>query len=178
MSLTIPSFIVLISDDNKPILIYVPPNETTEVNNVLKYNTFANMALDYFDSQLFQWSSLDGHFAIKNLFELEGTTVYGMLIKPTGLKIIIGFESLILKNNEKNVNTIFEMVKRIYIRVKCNPLMDSKNESKGNLVQNLESKFDQYFNSENKFNQKKDGPKSIVTPDVMTETTEDIPINK
>ena len=177
MNLIVPSFIVLISDDNKPILIYVPPSETTDANNVLKYNTFANMALDYFDSQLFQWSSLDGHFAIKNLFELEGTTVYGMLIKPTGLKIIIGFESLTLKNNEKNVNTIFEMVKRIYIRVKCNPLMDSKDESKEKLVESLESKFDQYFNSEKKVNQKKDESQTIITPDIVADAIEDVPID-
>lgn len=178
MSLIVPSFIVLISDDNKPILIYIPPNATTDVNKVLKYNTFANMALDYFDSQLFQWSSLDGHFAIKNLFELEGTAVYGMLIKPTGLKIIIGFESSILKNNEKNVNTIFEMVKRIYIRVKCNPLMDPRDQNKEKLAESLESKLDQYFNSEKNSTTKKNDPEIIITPDLQGETEEEVPLDK
>ncbi|SMN19435.1 similar to Saccharomyces cerevisiae YEL048C TCA17 Subunit of TRAPPII, a multimeric GEF involved in intra-Golgi and endosome-to-Golgi transport [Maudiozyma saulgeensis] len=143
----VPSFVALIADDNKPILVYVPHNEAEDVNKVLQYNTFANIALDYFDSQLFQWSTLENHFAIKSLFDVEGVSVYGMLIKPTGLKIIIGFDTLKLKSDEKKVNSVFEMVKRIYIRVKCNPLMDAADLSNDKLVENLESKFDQWLST-------------------------------
>ncbi|CAB4254719.1 similar to Saccharomyces cerevisiae YEL048C TCA17 Subunit of TRAPPII, a multimeric GEF involved in intra-Golgi and endosome-to-Golgi transport [Maudiozyma barnettii] len=147
MTTIIPSFIALIADDNKPILVYVPHSEAEDVNKVLQYNTFANIALDYFDSQLFQWSSLENHYAIKSLFDVEGVSVYGMLIKPTGLKIIIGFDTLKLKSDEKKVNLVFEMVKRIYIRVKCNPLMDATDQSNDKLVESLESKFGQWLST-------------------------------
>lgn len=150
MSATIPNFIALITQDNKPILIHVPPSESGDVNKVLQYNTFANIALDYFESQLFQWSALDKHMTIKSLFEVEGVSVYGMLIKPTGLKIIIGFDVLTVKNDEDKINSVFETVKRIYIRVKCNPLIDAQDNNNQILVENLETKFNDYFKIEEK----------------------------
>lgn len=148
MPVTIPAFIGLINDDNKPILIYVPPGEADDVNKVLKYNTFANIALDYFESQLFTWSSMENHFTIKSFFEIEGVSVYGMLIKPTGLKIIIGFDALTVKNDEKKIHAVFEAVKRLYVRVKCNPLMDSHDADNNALIETLEEKFDKYFSSD------------------------------
>lgn len=91
---------------------------------------------------------MENHFTIKSLFEIEGVSVYGMLIKPTGLKIIIGFDALTVKNDEKKINVVFEAVKRLYIRVKCNPLTDSHDGNNAKLIETLEAKFDKYFSSD------------------------------
>ena len=130
----IPSFIGLINEENKPILIYIPPKETAKVDNVLKYNTLANISLDYFDSQLFEWSALNSDRSVKSLFQVEGISVYGMIIKPVGLKIVIGFDSDTACDNEETIIDIFEGVKKIYIRVKCNPFIDLGDRQIGELL--------------------------------------------
>ena len=71
-----------------------------------------------------------------------------MLIKQTGLKIVIGFEQRSLNGGDdelRTINQIFETVRRIYIRVKCNPLLASSDEI--SIVKSLERKFDELFAS-------------------------------
>ena len=141
----IPSFIGLINEENKPILIYIPPKETAKVDNVLKYNTLANISLDYFDSQLFEWSALNSDRSVKSLFQVEGISVYGMIIKPVGLKIVIGFDSDTACDNEETIIDIFEGVKKIYIRVKCNPFIDLGGQADRGIAETLHEKFEQQF---------------------------------
>lgn len=147
MSLT-PCFVSLIDESDKPILIYVPNEAENEMNEVLKYNVLSNISLDYFESALVEWHSLDSKPLLKSIFQLEGVSVFAMLIKQTGLKIVIGFEQRSLNGGDdelKTINRIFESVRRIYIRVKCNPLLASSDEI--SIVKSLERKFDELFAS-------------------------------
>ncbi|EHN02840.1 YEL048C-like protein [Saccharomyces cerevisiae x Saccharomyces kudriavzevii VIN7] len=142
----VPCFISLIDAFNKPILIYVPRKAENEVNDVLKYNVLSNISLDYFESSLIKWTSLDSKPSLKSIFQLEGISVFGMLIKQTGLKMVIGFEQTILNGGDdelKTIDQIFETVRRIYVRVKCNPLLTDGDEVTA--VKSLERKFDEIF---------------------------------
>ncbi|GAV54911.1 hypothetical protein ZYGR_0AS02340 [Zygosaccharomyces rouxii] len=145
-----PCFISLIDEFDKPLLVYVPGQDEQEVNEVLKYNVFSNMSLDYFDSPLFDWVSLESQPTVKLFFQLEGVAVFGMLIKPTGLKIVIGFpqESYDSEVHEQEIREIFQRVKKIYLRVKLNPfanLSSGGSTSREEIVQKLEAKFNAEF---------------------------------
>lgn len=148
MKTTSLTFIALVDQSNKPILIYVPPKEAKNVDKVLKYNTFANIALDYFDSQLFQWTSIEKDKQIKSLFLVEGVSVYGMLIKPTGLKIVIGFDSISQDEDDTEVCETFARVKQIYVRVKSNPFVSISDTDNNDLVSKLEDRFNSEFSNE------------------------------
>ncbi|CCF58197.1 hypothetical protein KAFR_0E00430 [Kazachstania africana CBS 2517] len=140
-----PSFVSIINESNEPVLIYIPNQGSVEVNEVLKYNTFSNISLDYFESPLFEASANDKNKMIKLLFKLEHVAVYGMLIKATGLKIIIGFNDKEGgDSNDDEIDDIFQKVKKIYLRVKSSPFVDINNDNK-QLANLLEKKFDDEF---------------------------------
>ncbi|CAI4060755.1 hypothetical protein SUVZ_05G0240 [Saccharomyces uvarum] len=142
----VPCFVSLIDELDKPILIYVPNETENELNDVLKYNVLSNISLDYFESPLITWTSQDSKPLLKSIFQLEGVSVFGMLIKQTGLKIVIGFEQNTLNGADdelKEIDQIFESVRRIYVRVKCNPLIANGDEI--STVDSLERKFDELF---------------------------------
>lgn len=145
----IPSFISLIDEYNEPLLVYVLEGKE-EVNKVLKYNVFSNISLDYFESQLFEWTSLESSPAVKLFFQLEGVAVFGSLIKPTGLKIVIGFEQEEENADELNDNDIeqiFIEVKKIYLRVKLNPFFSSpkSDNQREDFISKLTEKFNELF---------------------------------
>lgn len=139
-----PSFVSLVDEANRPLFVYVTPSESEDVNQVLKYNVLSNLSLDYFENDLFDWSFLETQPDIKALFNLEGVAVYGMIIKQTGLKIIIGF--LIKENiqelNDDEISEVFMKVKKIYLRAKLNPFVapSSFDDSK-ELSAKLQKKF-------------------------------------
>ncbi|CAR28504.1 hypothetical protein ZYGR_0S01370 [Zygosaccharomyces rouxii] len=145
-----PCFISLIDEFDKPLLVYAPGQDEKEVNEVLKYNVFSNISLDYFDSPLFDWVSLESQPTVKLFFQLEGVAVFGMLIKPTGLKIIIGFpqESYNSEVHEQQIREIFQKVHKIYLKVKLNPfinLSSGSSTSREEIIQKLEAKFNVEF---------------------------------
>lgn len=144
MSLS-PAFISLVDEYNRPLLVYIPSKDSDDVNKVLKFNVFSNTSLDYFESQLFQWNSLETKPEIKSFFELEGVAVFGTLIRPTGLKIVIGFE----RGDELTddaISDVFNKVKKIYLRVKLNPFVAAQNsDDQDELIMKLREKFSQEF---------------------------------
>ncbi|AQZ15104.1 TCA17 (YEL048C) [Zygosaccharomyces parabailii] len=145
---TEPCFISLIDESNIPLLIFVPAKEEKDMNEVLKYNVFSNTSIDYFESPLFDWTSLESQPSVKLFFQLEGVAVFGMLVRPTGLKIIIGFpqECYDDEENEKQIRETFQRVKQIYLRVKLNPFINTSNEdSRDRLVSKLEAKLNNEF---------------------------------
>lgn len=141
-----PSFISLIDEYNTPLLVHVNVKEKDDVNRVLKYNVFSNISLDYFESQLFQWTSLESHSEVKLLFQLEGVTVYGCLVKSTGLKIIVGFEQE-ETIEEDIVALLFTKIKKVYLRVKLNPFISALKDDnrRKELVNKLNEKFEEEF---------------------------------
>ena len=145
-----PFFISLVDATNTPILIHVPNDEAQDMDKVLKYNVFSNLSLDYFESQLFDNTALETNPMIKLFFQLEGVAVYGTIVKSTALKIIVGLQEI--DTDEKQVNEIFQKVKKLYLRVKCNPFVDTnKNDNDDDdnnlIVQKLEEKFAIEFGS-------------------------------
>lgn len=145
-----PCFISLIDEFDKPLLVYVSCQDEKEVNEILKYNVFSNMSLDYFDSPLFDWVSLESQPSVKLFFQLEGVAVFGMLIKPTGLKIVIGFpqENYDSEAHEQEIRDIFQRVKGIYLRVKLNPftsLSSGSSTSREEIIKKIETKFKAEF---------------------------------
>ncbi|KAK5779791.1 Tca17p PWA37_001007 [Arxiozyma heterogenica] len=151
-----PLFISLIDETNTPILIHVMSYEAKDVNKILKYNTFSNISLDFFESSLFQWDQIsinykNGNSPIRMLFEVENVTVFGMWMKPSGLKIIVGFNASDNFENENDslIIFVFEKIKKIYMRVKSNPFFDLGQAStdKNNIVK-FEEKFEQEFGTE------------------------------
>ncbi|CAI4038421.1 hypothetical protein SMKI_05G0300 [Saccharomyces mikatae IFO 1815] len=143
-----PCFISLIDASDKPILVYVPNENENEMNNVLKYNVLSNISLDYFESALVEWTSSDSKPLLKSIFQLEGVSVFAMLIKQTGLKMVIGFEQKSMNGGDDETEAIykiFETVRRIFIRVKCNPLLVKGDDI--STVKSLERKFDELFAS-------------------------------
>lgn len=143
-----PCFISLVDESNKPLLIYVAAKDEKDMNDVLKYNVFSNTSIDYFESPLFDWASLESQPSVKLFFELEGVAVFGMLVRPTGLKIIIGFpqECYDSEENEEEIRETFQRVKQTYLRVKLNPFINAGAEdSRESLVRKLEAKFDAEF---------------------------------
>lgn len=145
-----PCFVSLVDAFNKPLLIHVPDQKEKDVNDVLKYNVFSNTSIDYFDSPLFDWVSLESQPTVKLFFQLEGVSVFGMLVKSIGLKIIIGFpqESYNNEDHEQEVGEIFQKVKQIYLRVKLNPFVNlpsGGSTSREELVGKLEAKFNVEF---------------------------------
>lgn len=145
-----PCFISLVDAFDKPLLIHVPGQEEKEVNEVLKYNVFSNTSIDYFDSPLFDWDSLESQPTVKLFFQLEGVSVFGMLVKSTGFKIIIGFpqENYNSEDHEQEVGDIFHKVKQIYLKVKLNPFVNlpsGGSTSREELVRKLEAKFNAEF---------------------------------
>lgn len=151
-----PLFISLIDEKNTPLLIHVMSYESEDVNKVLKYNTFSNISLDFFESGFFQWNEMsmnhrNDNSPIRMLFEVEDVTVFGMWVKPSGLKIIIGFNSFDKFENENDplVTSVFEKIKKIYIRVKSNPLFDlSGSTTDKNIISKFEEKFEEEFGTE------------------------------
>lgn len=139
-----PCFVALVDDSNRPLFVFVPPSEAGDVNRVLKYNVLSNVSLDYFDNELFDWSSLESQPDIKMLFDVEGVAVYGLLIKQTGLKIIAGFsiEDNIEELNDTDISEVFTKVKKIYLRAKLNPFVAAGNsEDQKELTAKLQEKF-------------------------------------
>lgn len=151
-----PLFISLIDETNTPILIHVMSYEAEDVNKILKYNTFSNISLDFFESSLFQWDQIsinykNGNSPIRMLFEVENVTVFGMWMKPSGLKIIVGFNALDNFENENDslIISVFEKIKKIYMRVKSNPFFDLDQASTDmNNIVKFEEKFEQEFGTE------------------------------
>ncbi|EJS44090.1 tca17p [Saccharomyces arboricola H-6] len=142
----VPCFVSLIDEFDKPVLIYVPNESQNEMNEALKYNVFSNISLDYFESPIMNWTSVNSKPLLKSIFQLEGVSVFGMLIKQTGLKIVIGFEQNTLNGGDdelKKIDELFEDVRRIYVRVKCNPLLANGDEI--STAKSLERKFDELF---------------------------------
>ncbi|CCC71308.1 hypothetical protein NCAS_0G04210 [Naumovozyma castellii] len=144
MSIQLPAFISLIDENSKPITIYVPPSASNDVNEILKYNVLSNIAIDYFDSILIQWDTSELP-PVKTLFQVEGISVFGMLIKQTALKIVIGFNTC-FKEDDVNLIETFKIVKKIYIRVKSNPFNKESSDQNG-LTEHLNAKFDKEFSS-------------------------------
>lgn len=141
-----PCFVSLVDEANRPLFIFVNPTESEDVNQVLKYNVLSNVSLDYFENELFEWSSLETQPEIKSLFDLEGVAVYGMLVKQTGLKIIIGFsiEENIKALGDEEISEVFLKVKKIYLRVKLNPFVAENNsDDSGQLAAKLQERFSQ-----------------------------------
>ncbi|KAH3900393.1 uncharacterized protein SCODWIG_00934 [Saccharomycodes ludwigii] len=138
-------FVSIINPNNKPLAIENISSLTTDnkdpteiaQNNDLKYNTFANMALDYFDSMLFDPllqaspsgnNIMDSNTSIIHhngsyiirLFELENCTVYARLIKQIGLKFVLGTST---KTPSEKVIEYFDKLINIYTRVKSSPFI-------------------------------------------------------
>lgn len=145
----LPAFISLVDEYNRPLLVYIPSKDSDDMNKVLKFNVFSNTSLDYFESQLFQWNSLESKPEIKSFFELEGVAVYGTLVQPTGLKIIIGFARKANEGEELTddaISDVFIKVKKIYLRVKLNPFVAAQNsDDQDELAMKLKEKFSQDF---------------------------------
>lgn len=141
-----PCFISLVDESDKPLLVYVPPRIEKDVNIVLKYNVLSNVSLDYFENQLFNWCSLDTKPEIKSLFDLEGVAVYGLRIKQTGLKIIVGFSNENTPDSltDENIDDVFSKIKKVYLRAKLNPFATGSNSSK-DLAIKLKEKFGEEF---------------------------------
>ncbi|SCU97111.1 LADA_0H04522g1_1 [Lachancea dasiensis] len=136
-----PCFISLIDHNNKPLLIHVVQNETCKIDAVLKYNTFSNMALDYFESDLYEWTSANqNNKDIKDLFHLEGVTVYGKLVRQTRLKIVIGF-SVLVSCNDEEIAQVFNEVSRLFIKCKVNPFVNNETE----LMEQLQARFEEKY---------------------------------
>ncbi|SCV02053.1 LANO_0F14862g1_1 [Lachancea nothofagi CBS 11611] len=136
-----PCFISLIDSNDHPLLIHVVQNANSEIDSVLKFNTFSNMALDYFESDLYEWMSTSQQDReIKDLFQLEGVTVYGKLIKQTSLKIIIGFFSN-LDCDDEALSQVFGDVSSLYVKCKFNPFVINDEE----LIAQLQIKFSDKF---------------------------------
>lgn len=140
-----PSFVSLIDENNRPLLVHVVQGANESVNNELKFNAFSNMALDYFESDLYEWISISQDCPdIKNLFQLEGVCVYGKLIRQTSLKIVIGFSSD-LQQKDKDILSAFDKVSKLYLRCKCNPFVNNSED----LIAQLERKFEESFKNTN-----------------------------
>ncbi|QLQ79124.1 hypothetical protein HG537_0B04720 [Torulaspora globosa] len=140
-----PCFISLVDESDKPLLVYVPSALEKDVNTVLKYNVLCNMSLDYFENQLFKWSSLDTKPDIKFLFDLEGIVAYGLVIQQVGLKVIVGFSNETKPDEltDENIDDVFTRIKKVYLKAKMNPFVtDSGNE---NLAVKLKEKFSEEF---------------------------------
>ncbi|CUS21391.1 LAQU0S03e01552g1_1 [Lachancea quebecensis] len=136
-----PCFISLIDDGDRPLLIHVVESANNEIDNVLKFNSFSNMALDYLESDLFEWmSSNQENRDIKNLFQLEGVSVYGKLIKQTCLKIVIGFSSE-LECKDELILHYFNEVSKLYVKCKFNPFVTSNDELKEHLHKKFAERF-------------------------------------
>lgn len=148
-----PLFIALIDESNKPIIVHVMASEAKEVNKVLQYNTYSNISLDFFESDLFHWSQTSKNNGNKNnspinmLFEVENVTVFGMWMKPTGLKIILGFNATDKFENEHDplITNVFNKVKKIYLRVKLNPFFKLDDLDSDEIISKFEEKFEQEF---------------------------------
>ncbi|SCU86585.1 LAFA_0E01772g1_1 [Lachancea sp. 'fantastica'] len=136
-----PCFISLIDHNDRPLLIHVAKSENREIENVFKFNTFSNIALDYFGSDLYEWTNTSQESRdIKDLFQLEGVSVYGKLIKQTGLKIVVGFWSS-SEHTDETLENVFGDISRLYIKCKFNPFLNSDED----LMEQLQKKFDEKF---------------------------------
>ncbi|CEP64063.1 Tca17p LALA0_S10e01420g [Lachancea lanzarotensis] len=136
-----PCFISLIDHNDRPLLIHVAKSENQDIDSVFKFNTFSNISLDYFGSDLYEWmnTSQKGR-DIKDLFQLEGVSVYGKLIKQTSLKIVVGFWSK-TDHSDETLENVFNDISRLYIRCKFNPFSNSDED----LIEQLQKKFDERF---------------------------------
>lgn len=144
-----PLFISFIDESNKPFLVHTMSYALHDLNNTLKFNTFSNIALDYFDSSLYQWKPVKttNQTSIKLLFDIEKVAVFAMWIKLTGLKIIIGFDSnsKFTLNNDPLVLAIFEKVKKLYVKVKSNPFLNVSENGEQEMLDKLSSLFEKEF---------------------------------
>lgn len=151
MSSPRPLFISFIDETNKPLFVHTMSYTLDDVNNTLKFNTFSNIALDYFDSALFQWKTTKttNQTAIKLLFDLEDVSVFAMWVKLTGLKILVGFNSnsRFALNNDPLVEPIFEKVKKLYVKVRSNPFVDISKNSEQDTCEKLSDLFEKEFAS-------------------------------
>lgn len=150
-----PLFITLIDEYDKPILVHVMSKEAKDVNNVLKFNTYSNISLDFFESDLFQWSqnptnNKKDNSPIRMLFEVENASVFGMWVKPTGLKIILGFNSFDKFEDERDplITSVFDKVKKIYLRVVSNPFFNINDSTSEEITSKFETQFEETFSAE------------------------------
>lgn len=137
-----PCFISLIDAYNNPIL--VESLIINDLNDELRNNVLANMALDYFDSNLYQWNSSDKNAAIKFFFKLEGCHVYGKLVHQTGLKIVLGFLDNSfekMENSQEEIKKTFEVISCIFVRCKCNPFVLKEDDLANQLINCLRKAF-------------------------------------
>ncbi|CCK71096.1 Tca17p KNAG_0G00390 [Huiozyma naganishii CBS 8797] len=144
-----PLFITLIGKDNRPILIHSVGTGIKDVNEELKYNTLSNISLDYFESKLFDWNiSPENASPMNMLFEIEGVCVFAMWIKPTGLKIVLGFDPSLPfdRENDPSILNVFQRVKEMYSRVKTNPFLNLQDEGNEKLAIGLEEKLKAEYN--------------------------------
>ncbi|CAL9732634.1 TRAPP-associated protein Tca17p [Monosporozyma unispora] len=147
-----PLFITLIDEANKPILVHVMSDEAKDVNKFLQFNTYSNISLDFFESDLFQWTKISKNSKknsspIRMLFEVENVTVFGMWMKPIGLKIILGFNAFDKFENEYDplIITVFDKVKKIYLRVKSNPFFNLDELNSDEIASKFGDKFEHEF---------------------------------
>ena len=106
----------------------------------------ANISLDYFESNLYKWKQTsDGDVTIKNLFQIEEVSVFGMLVLSTNLKIVLGFP---VDNSfdDIEIKRIFDGIRKVYTRVKCNPFITVNIENQEEEVSRLlEEKLNEIF---------------------------------
>lgn len=141
---TIPCFVSIISETNAPVLVYSPPKYREDVEHVLQANVLSNMSLDYFDSQLYQWSTQEKEASIRQLFRVEGVCVFGMFVKTTSLKIVIGFPVGESFDNDA-IEEIFGLVRKLYVRVKCSPFVSLENDDNIEISRIMENKLNEQF---------------------------------
>ncbi|SCU86184.1 LAME_0D04874g1_1 [Lachancea meyersii CBS 8951] len=136
-----PCFISLIDHNDRPLLVFVAKDENTGNDVEFKFNTFSNMALDYFSSDLYEWmNTSQENREIKDLFQLEGVAVYGKLVKQTSLKIVVGFWSQSECGHE-TLGRVFNEISRLYVRCKFNPFLESNEDLIEQLQKTLSERF-------------------------------------
>ncbi|CCE63823.1 hypothetical protein TPHA_0F03430 [Tetrapisispora phaffii CBS 4417] len=141
----LPCFASFIDENDTPILIHVLEDGKKDINDVLKFNVFSNISTDYFNSNLYNSLAMESNATIKNLFQLEGISVYGSIIKATGLKLIIGFKSTDI--DEERIQDIVEKIKHIYMSVKLNPfIIADSNSGDQLLIEMLTKKLEEDLN--------------------------------
>lgn len=72
-----------------------------------------------------------------------------MWMKPIGLKIIVGFNAFDKFENENDplITSVFDKVKKIYLRVKSNPFFNLDDLNSDEISSKFEDKFEEEFSS-------------------------------
>ncbi|QPG74921.1 hypothetical protein FOA43_002259 [Brettanomyces nanus] len=140
-------FVSLISRENQPL--YIQPfspfeekeeskdknkdisfvDEGTRENELLKYNFLSHMALDVFDSPFMPMAETEPRpgRTYRLLFVQDSVFVFGQETN-TGLKIVVGGsrDENEYNKQETGLNEVFKQIYRAYLRLICNPFIDSE----------------------------------------------------